>query len=402
MPMIFWTVVIAGAGMMALPGTSGFISKELMLGSAWDYAQGHGGLAWLWPAAGVVSSICLTAFTLRILFSVFYGSVPAGVEEHWHKPSRAFQAMPLILASGVLAAGLLPNLVDLWLGGSGDLHIWHGWNAPLIISLSCWFAGLILWFGFLRGGRSLGDIPSWLRFDWAFEAAISWFSRAASFVANWLRVDRPMDYLPIIITFVVALPGGYLLYFADWKESPLPELMMPYRVNSMFIILVAMCVAGVVFMRRWTTRLIALSTVGFLITFYFMICRAPDLALTQMLIETATLILMLLLLGRFPESAERNEIADLRMSPRKLYSGVLACGVGFLMFFMVASISHKPQPVLMGDYFLKTTVDLAGGANAVNTILVDYRGFDTMGEITVLVISLLGALGLFMRWKESE
>jgi multisubunit Na+/H+ antiporter MnhB subunit len=77
-------------------------------------------------------------------------------------------------------------------------------------------------------------------------------------------------------------------------------------------------------------------------------------------------------------------------------------GVGLIMFTLVATISHRPQPEMMGPYFLQTTVQLAGGANAVNTILVDYRGFDTMGEITVLVISLLGALGLFMRWKEGE
>ena len=404
MPMAFAAALLAGAAMMALPGTSGFISKELMLEQAFHYAGTQGGLAWLWPAAGLLTSACLTAFTLRIVFNIFTGEVPEGIREHLHAPSPAFQAMPLLLALGVLVAGLAPGFIQALLPGSDHeaLHIWHGLGWPFYTSLAGWGLGWLLWKVKFDLGGGFKGIPAWLRFDHAFEASITAFTRMTGFLANWIRVDRPMDYLPIIITFLVALVGGYLLYGADYSQMPIPDYSLDYQLNAMFVGLVAVCVTGVVFMRRWTTRLIALSTVGFLVTFYFMICRAPDLALTQMLIETATLILMLLLLGRFPESAERNEIVDLRMTGRKLYSGALALSVGTIMFFLVTTITNAPHPEPMGPYFLATTVELAGGANAVNTVLVDYRGFDTMGEITVLVISLLGALGLFMRWKEGE
>jgi multisubunit Na+/H+ antiporter MnhB subunit len=145
-----------------------------------------------------------------------------------------------------------------------------------------------------------------------------------------------------------------------------------------------------------------LGIVGFLVCFYFMLNKAPDLALTQMLIESATLVLLLLLLGRFPNDAQNDEAKDAGRSPRKALSVLISVALGLVVFFYMLQITAKPHPQPMGTDFLTQTLPLALGSNAVNTVLVDFRGFDTMFEITVLCIAALGCIGLLMRWKEKD
>ena len=156
-----------------------------------------------------------------------------------------------------------------------------------------------------------------------------------------------------------------------------------------------------ILLRRWTTQLILLSVAGFLTTFYYVLYRAPDLALTQILIEVVTLFLILILLGRFPRSAELGEIVH-RPSPlRKKLNVVLSLGVGVLMTTFILWFNAAPHENRLGRFFAENTVELAQGSNTVNTILVDFRGFDTLGEITVLLIAMLGGIGLLMRYKRT-
>jgi multisubunit Na+/H+ antiporter MnhB subunit len=157
----------------------------------------------------------------------------------------------------------------------------------------------------------------------------------------------------------------------------------------------------VLILRRWTTQLIALSVAGFLTTFYFVLYRAPDLALTQILVEVVTLILVLLLLGRFPRSAEHGEETFRPRPLRRALNVALSLGVGALMTTLVLWMNHRPAGRPLGDWFAAHTVELARGDNAVNTILIDFRGFDTLGEIAVLLIATLGVLGLLMRYKRT-
>jgi multisubunit Na+/H+ antiporter MnhB subunit len=147
--------------------------------------------------------------------------------------------------------------------------------------------------------------------------------------------------------------------------------------------------------------LISLSVAGFLVCFYFVLYRAPDLALTQILIEVVTLFLILILLGRFPHSAEEGETTRKHPFSRKVINIVISLGVGALTTALVLLVTSAPNEHRLGDFFLEQTVPLAEGSNAVNTILVDFRGFDTLGEITVLVIAMLGGLGLLMRYKRT-
>jgi multisubunit Na+/H+ antiporter MnhB subunit len=179
--------------------------------------------------------------------------------------------------------------------------------------------------------------------------------------------------------------------------EPLGKALPPTLLESLVLTLMAGSALVVVMAGRWTTRLISLRTAGFLVCFYFMLHRAPDLALTQMLIEVATLVLMLLLLGRFPQAAQTDELNDQKFTRRKGLAAISSVGLGLLMFSIMLHMTSKPHPNPMGRGFLEQTLPLAMGGNAVNTVLVDFRGWDTMFEITVLVIAALGCLGLLMR-----
>ena len=132
-----------------------------------------------------------------------------------------------------------------------------------------------------------------------------------------------------------------------------------------------------------------------------MLYRAPDLALTQILVEVVTLFLILILLGRFPRKAETGEVTHNYPGWRKGLNLTLALGVGALTTTLILITNAAPSEKKLGTFFLDQTVPLAEGSNAVNTILVDFRGFDTLGEITVLVVAMLGGLGLLMRYKRT-
>jgi multisubunit Na+/H+ antiporter MnhB subunit len=173
-------------------------------------------------------------------------------------------------------------------------------------------------------------------------------------------------------------------------------------MRAMVAALIMLAVLAVLVLPRWTTQLISLSVAGFLICFYFVLYRAPDLALTQILIEVVTLFLILLLLGRFPQSAEEGEITWQAPGWRRAINAGLAAGVGLLATSLILVVTSRPASQRLGDFFLAQTVSLAEGRNAVNTILVDFRGFDTLGEITVLLIATLGGLGLLMRYKRTR
>jgi multisubunit Na+/H+ antiporter MnhB subunit len=167
------------------------------------------------------------------------------------------------------------------------------------------------------------------------------------------------------------------------------------------VLLIAMALALVIFLRRWTAQLIAVSVVGFLVTFYYVLFRAPDLAMTQILVESATLLLVLLLLARFPRSAELSEAGRSFSRPRQVLNISIAGGIGLITTLITLMAMRHKHGFPIGTHYLENTVPLAHGTNAVNTILVDFRGFDTLLEITVLVIACLGGLGLLMRYRRT-
>ena len=318
---------------------------------------------------------------------------------------------PLVLAVGCLVGGVLPGPFGdglNWFATRG-LHspelstfkLWHGLTREFGVSVGILTFGLLLYVVLHRVRWNRVAVPRWLQFDRAFEAGVNALPYAAKRLTAALRSDRPFDYLPIVLGFAVITLGTFLVVEREALLPPMPQWVDFDPLRTFVVVLIAVALALVMGMKRWSGQLISLSIVGFLITFYFVLFQAPDLAMTQILTESATLLLVLLLLSRFPRSAEVAEERATAQRGRLGLAIVLAVCTGALaMLVTVIALSPRHASPL-GDYFIENTVPLAHGANAVNTILVDFRGFDTFMEITVLLVAALGAMGLLSRYKRT-
>lgn len=416
MPLLAAMSLVCVASLAGVPGSIGFLSKELALADILhlggvEHSAGVAALAAFW-----ISAALNVALAVRFFAGVFLGKPRGEHAAHAHAPGIAILLPALLPAIAILIFGIQPHLLEqlfaswrvpgLQAATMERLHLWHGITPEFLLSMAALILGLFLWaVGTRRSWFGLGT-PRLLRFDDAFEFSLK---RLIVFAGNWTRLiqtDRPMAYLPI------TLAGAFVLIFGSlWRGGLLTELTDTLRnaadlhiepLHVFLSALIALAVLGVVLLRRWTTQLIALSVSGFLVTFYFVIYRAPDLALTQILVEAVSLLLVLLLLGRFPRSAEAGERSHPFSRMRRGFNLLLAGGIGLSMTALTLIMTAQPPPDPLGPHFLADTIPLAQGQNAVNTVLVDFRGFDTLGEITVLLIATLGCLGLLLRYKRTE
>lgn len=417
MPVLAGACAVAAGTMAGVIGTTGFLSKEMMLKEILEVLRSHGTLGSYAAGCVLVTSVVKVAFAARFFTRVFLGPEPAAVKAHFHAPSWGLQAPAVILAGAALVFGVLPGLLDRPLDAlavpglhrpNEPLALWHGVTLELVLSSAVLAAGAALFGLGERTGWRWARIPAPLRFDALFERGLEAFFRFTHGLTRGLQADRPVNYLPAVLGFALVLVGGWTAraLFAG-GAGPAAQLVPAEGAGGVDGLrtfaagLIALAAFGVVVLRRWTTQVIAMSVVGFLTTFYFVLYRAPDLALTQILIEVVTLILVLLLLGRFPRSAELGERTWRPRPARRVLNGTLALGVGTLMCVLMLWVNARRAGDRVGDRLAAGTVELAEGTNAVNTTLVDFRGFDTLGEITVLLIATLGALGLLMRYKRT-
>lgn len=410
-------VVVTGIGcasMAGIPLTLGFLSKEHMLTDALAAVETLGTTGWIWACMMITAAILKVAFAARLFWHIFYGPEPKEITAHYHDPGIFVQLPPLILATGTLVLGALPWLLNiplefLTVEGLQDaadaprLALYHGFTTELMLSGSVILLGAGVYWIAQRMNWRFTSIPRLLQFDAAFEWGILAFNSFTKKITRFLRAETPMDYLPVIILGMLAMFAFFLGKVALSQDLYIGDLFViepEFSLLRIFTgILIMLSVLGVVALYRWTSQLISLSAAGFLITFYFVLYKAPDLALTQILIESATVLLILLLLSRFPHRAQEGKQRDAETSARRRLALMLAISVGCMVTALMLIAGSNPHPDPIGPRFLATTVEFAKGTNTVNTILVDYRGIDTMGEIAVLLIALLGSIGLLARYK---
>jgi multisubunit Na+/H+ antiporter MnhB subunit len=414
MPLTAFAGLVGAAALAGFPLTTGFISKEIILADLVAVRGVH-------PTGGVIllgmvilSALFTVAFAARLFLKVFTGAIPAGL--HLHAPSRSIQMPPVLLAGALIFFGIFPGFLEnpldklrvaqLHAPGGAYLKLWHGFNFELLVSFLTILAGGAL---YLWGNRSQWrwtTIPGVLRFDLAFEQVLESVATGGKKLTNRLHANWPPAYLPILIASLLAAfvwaaveaapqwSRGVALPAGVWTEID------PLR--AFVVVVISFAAFGVVFLRRWSAQLVALSVAGFLVTFYFVLYRAPDLAMTQILVESASVVMILLLLSRFPRASQQGVLRDRSTSTFKVLRVVLSIGIGCLMtaLLLFADAHRHPEPI--GMRYLELTRPLAEGTNAVNTVLVDFRGFDTLGEITVLLIAALGGMGLLMRFRRGK
>ncbi|MEZ5752455.1 MAG: monovalent cation/H+ antiporter subunit A [Paracoccaceae bacterium] len=387
MPITFAIGTIAALSMAGIPLFNGFLSKELMLEEAW-----HAGLSV--AIAATVGAIFSVAYSFRFIAHTFLGPVRNDYPHHPHDPGFGLWVSPALLSVLVILIGLFPQatvgaFVETVTGAvTGEavhvhLAIWHGVTPALIMS----GIAVVMGYGLLRAHRALSaawDAAPRPEAKVIFDAIVGAAGSAADRVTTVLHDGSISRYLAIFAVFVVGL-GGWAFWgaaFAPGTREMLP--VTPFAV-VFFILGITASVGLVMYHHNRFMSLIVISICGLVVSMTFVQFSAPDLALTQLTVEVVTVILMLLALNYLPKATPRESSVGRRWRDGFI-AVVSGLGVGALAFVIMVRDMSLPT---IADYHVANSYYGGGGNNVVNVILVDFRGFDTMGEIMVLGIAAL-------------
>ncbi|HEY8606487.1 MAG TPA: monovalent cation/H+ antiporter subunit A [Noviherbaspirillum sp.] len=413
MPQTATLAIVASAAMGGVPLLNGFLSKEMFFA---ETVHVGGTENWWMSYAAVAMGIFSIAYSLRFI-SVFFGRLSPNLPKAPHEPPRWMRFPVELLVLVCVLVGILPEMIVgsvLTVGARAvlgeampqfDLGIWHGFNLPLLMSVAA-LSGGVVFYVLLRkyytlASRDKTPVLHRFRGAQAYETALLTLSVSAAWVIRRLGARRLQLQLLLIMTAAIALP---LLLV-----NPLPELPAPPAGGANLLFALAWLIGGgCAVAAAWKAkyhRLAALLLVGgtgIVTSVTFLWLSAPDLALTQLMVETVTTVLILLGLRWLPPRLvpkgrdARLPLAVAGRRARDLLVAV-ACGSGLAAASYVV-LTH-PAPKSIGDYFILRALPEGGGGNVVNVLLVDFRGFDTMGEITVLSIVALTVYALLRRFR---
>ncbi|MGE5154553.1 MAG: hydrogen gas-evolving membrane-bound hydrogenase subunit E, partial [Bdellovibrio bacteriovorus] len=395
MPYTGTLAMVAAAAMAGVPLFNGFLSKEMFFAETAGFIDEHR-WGWLLPLVVVIAGMLAVAYSLRFIHDVFFNGDPVDLPRTPHEPPFWMKVPVEVLVALCLLVGVLPAFtVAPWLelavaavlqGPVPDysLAIWHGVNAPFLMSVAALIGGTLLYVGrrpmFRLADRLAGRLDARAVYDWVLGRLLG----MAGLLTSRLDSGSLQWMLALLILSALALGAAGL------AGSPAPltgsGARLPVDGVSLLVTgaLVAVALATPILHRRRLTALIVMGALGLLVSLIFVKFSAPDLALTQLSVEVVTIVLLLLALYFLPqhgpaESGRARRIRDLGLA------ALAGGGAGALTW----GILSRPLDSI-SDYYLANSVPEGGGANVVNVILVDFRGYDTLGEISVLALAGLG------------
>ncbi len=396
MPIAGTLALVAGLSMAGVPPLNGFISKEMMLYEAADTVWL--GQAWVFPVLATVGATLSVAYSLRYIVHVYFGPRRDDYPKKPHDPGIGLWGPPAVLVALVVAIGLAPALVagplvNLVAGvvtnGAAEpvkLALWHGVTPALFMSVAAIVIGALLLTGHGRLDRlwHAARLPDAKRlFDASVASAASVARKAVDAVQNG-SLQRALAALigtAVVVGFAGFLSAGYVPgERAGVAASPAAIVAWIALVTATGLVVLSH--------RARFISLIYIGIVGLIISLAFVHLSAPDLALTQISVEVVTILLMLLALNLLPKQT------PVESRPwRRVRDGGLAVAAGLGVGGAAWAVMTRPLDSISG-YFWDNAKSGGGGTNVVNVILVDFRGFDTFGEIIVLGIAALGIFAL--------
>nr|WP_301285931.1 Na+/H+ antiporter subunit A [Lysinibacillus endophyticus] len=411
MPISFTVALIGSFSMAGLPPFNGFLSKEMFLTAMLSVAEFDlfNFTTWgvLFPVIAWVASVFTFIYSFYFVFRTFTGKIK--LEALPKKPHEAPVGMlisPVILASLVIAIFFIPNVIaDTFVKPAVvaiqpflytnpeqvDIHVsaWHGFTPELFMTLGIIVVGLVLFMILAKWQKIYDAFPAKLTlnnlYDFiVYEFSDKWMNRLSkTYMTGSIR-----GYLSYMFTGIAIIVIGTLFIKDGFKVSFLGA--SPIRPSQVLLILVLVIgTITTVFAKSRITSIVALGAVGYTVSLFFVMFNAPDLALTQLVIETISVALFLLAFYHLPKFRKAEERTRFRFG-RAFVS--IAVGV---MVTLVALSAHSQKYIeSIAQYYKDTVYTLAGGGNIVNVILVDYRGFDTLFEITVLAIAGMAIYGM--------
>ena len=401
MPVTAVLGMVAAGAMAGVPLLNGFLSKEMFFT---ETIGGHGNAVMrvLLPLGAVVAGTFSVAYSVRFIHDVFFHGEPKDLPRKPHEPPR-FMRLPVeVLVVLCVLVGIFPGLIigpvlaagaqAALFGGpyaplpAYKLAIWHGFNLPLAMSMAATAGGVLLYFGLQRrvGLHRLVRLPGWIAGGGreAFLTGLDLLIRSARTVTGALESGKLQNYLFLLIALAVLAGLAPWLGSADSRWLSLPETKpVSFGFVAFWLVACGATVAAAFVHRQRLLALIVIGAIGLAVSLLFVFLSAPDLALTQLLVEFVTIILMMLALNWLPREG-RAEQGRGRKVADALLAGAAGLGVAIATLVLLTRPSNSIAP-----FFLENAVGLGGGANVVNVILVDFRGYDTLGEITVLGIA---------------
>ncbi|HVM02541.1 MAG TPA: hydrogen gas-evolving membrane-bound hydrogenase subunit E, partial [Acidimicrobiales bacterium] len=389
MPVVAAVAAVAAASMAGLPLLLGFLSKE----AAYEALLHSGGAV---VTAGVVAGSVLTfAYGARFLWGAFAAKpepLTADVVGDVRPPRPGFVVPSAVLAALTVALGLVPAPAGALARGAArsldprveapKLVLWHGFTTALLLSVVTVAAGVVVFARRAQVERLQARLAWRFSAQGGYEGVLHGLNRVADRTTGVVQNGSLPIYVGVILLTAVVVPG-WALVAGSGLPSGLVVADSPLQVLVAGIV-VAGAVACALSHRRFAAVLL-LGSVGFGVAVLFVIQGAPDLALTQLLVETLALIIFVLVLRHLPE----------RFDPPAWRVGTalrlaLAGAVGaFVTFFALVAGAARTAPPPSAELVERALPD-GGGRNVVNVILTDFRAFDTMGEITVLTVAALG------------
>ncbi|UNK64372.1 monovalent cation/H+ antiporter subunit A [Pseudomonas simiae] len=412
--------MVASASMAGVPLLNGFLSKEMFFAETVFISS----TAWVEIALPLIATIAGTfsvAYALRFTVDVFFGPPATHLPHTPHEPPRWMRAPVELLVFTCLLVGIFPaQVVGSILAAAAlpvvggelpeySLAIWHGWNAPMIMSLVAMSGGVVLYLllrkQLKRGRFKYPPIISYFNGKRGFERSLVVMMRGVRKIEKRISTKRLQTQLFLLV--LVAVIGGMIPMLnsgLSWGDRP----KIPGSIVFVTLWLLAIaCALGAAWQAKYH-RLAALTMVsvcGLMTCVTFVWFSAPDLALTQLVVEVVTTVLILLGLRWLPRRIE--EVSPLPNTLRKarirrvrdfLLSTVVGGGMALLSYAMLT----RQTPNDISSFYLSRALPEGGGSNVVNVMLVDFRGFDTLGEITVLGAVALTVYALLRRFRPSK
>ncbi|WP_019621405.1 monovalent cation/H+ antiporter subunit A [Amphritea japonica] len=402
MPYTATLAIVAALSMAGVPLLNGFLSKEMFFSETLNQST-LGSLSWMIPLLATVGAAFSVAYSLRFIHDVFFNGEPIDLPKTPKEPPRYMKVPVEILVTLCLVVGIFPAYVvgDLLNVASfavlthevpiHSLAIWHGFNIPLFMSFLAMAGGATIYYN----RRHLFEFQS--HFDETdakhiFEGIIQSIVIASQRIITTLENGSLQRYIFLLLLFTLAM-GALPLLDLTQNTGSRPQIPIDGVTITGAILLIMSAIATVIWYRKRFLALIFLSVVGLIVSLAFAQFSAPDLALTQLSVEIATIILLLLALFFLPQNTYK-ESSNRRLSGDLLVSGLIGCVIGTICFAMLTT----PLSTI-SDFFIANSKTGGGGTNVVNVILVDFRGFDTLGEITVLGIAALGVYKLIAKMR---
>jgi multicomponent K+:H+ antiporter subunit A len=398
MPVTAALAIVAAAAMAGVPLLNGFISKEMFFAETFALPPPW---SWLMPMAATLGGLFSVAYSARFVHDVFFGGPARDLPRKPHEPPRFMRVPVEILVGLCLLVGLWPGLavgpaLRLAAGAALQrplpeftLEPWHGFNLPLAMSALALAGGVALYFArrylwALHGDRGFGVSGKQLT---------DGFLRGVTSASAWTHrvLERGGLRLSLLALMLVVLAAGFAGFAPGAPEASRPSMDAGLAGGvGLFVILVGSA-ATVLMHRERVPAVVSIGVIGLVVSLVFMKLSAPDLALTQLLVEVITVLLLLLAMYFLPQRSPRDSSGS-----RRLVDAAVALAAGAGSGALAYAMLRSPAATLSG-FYLDQAKPGGGGYNVVNVILVDFRALDTLGEVTVLGIAAVAIVAILDR-----